>query len=294
MKKYFPENYSPNSKSLPELSHQTYEELVLPIRSTKFKRFECLNKITGGLRPFEFSILCGATGVGKTTLCANLSEDLVSTNTRHFVASVETGPTDYVRRVISSRVCEDWNTGNPVSVEKIKLFSETHEDISLSENIWLSLYDNRISVETLMADIAWHVENKKCKIAIIDNLNFFLEVTRSADQIIEMDRVVHNLIIFCKQIPVHVIMIMHPKKTEHGRVESEFDIKGSSTAVQEAHNVFLFNRPHSDLIDDIRANISLNDRELVIRKMRRIGKYVGRRLIFKSIDGVRYEERGLF
>lgn len=160
-----------------------------------------------------------------------------------------------------------------------------------SECLNLSLYDNRFPVETLMADILWHVKNKNCKIAFIDNLNFFMEVTSAQNQIIEMDRVIHELIIFCKQIDVHLIMVMHPKKTEHGRVESEFDIKGSSTSVQEAHNVFLFNRPHPELIKNSVA--CENDRELKIVKMRRRGKSVGKRLIFGCIDSVSYTEKAV-
>jgi hypothetical protein len=85
---------------------------------------------------------------------------------------------------------------------------------------------------------------------------------------------------FCKRIDMHVIMVMHPKKTDNGRVESEFDIKGSSTAVQEAHNVFLFNRPS---LEDQKIGFDRqNHRELKIAKMRRRGKYVGRRLMFKN------------
>jgi hypothetical protein len=83
-------------------------------------------------------------------------------------------------------------------------------------------------------------------------------------------------------------MIMHPKKTEHGRVESEFDIKGSSTAVQEAHNVFLFNRPGADLLEQEIAKPF--DREIKIAKMRRRGRAVGARVILKSVQGVAYQE----
>ena len=142
-----------------------------------------------------------------------------------------------------------------------------------------------------MADIAASVKLHGSKIAIIDNLNFFLEVTSQQNAVIEMDRVIHELIIFCKQVPIHVIMVMHPKKTDGGRVESEFDIKGSSTAVQEAHNVLLWNRPHPDLIKMGRA--SEGDRELKLAKMRRRGRYVHRRLIIKAKNGVQYYEGDL-
>ena len=104
-----------------------------------------------------------------------------------------------------------------------------------------------------------------------------------------MDRVIHELILFCKRVDVHIIMVMHPKKTEGGRVVSEFDIKGSSTAVQEAHNIFLFNRARATK-DGL---VTPSDRELTLNKMRRRGSHVGKTLIFGS-TGTRYEEKGYY
>jgi hypothetical protein len=129
-------------------------------------------------------------------------------------------------------------------------------------------------------------------VAFIDNLNFFLEASSGERQNEVMDKVTHDLIIFSKSHDIHIVMVMHPKKTEDGRVESEFDIKGSSTAVQEAHNVFLFNRPSTEMIEGSYA--TKFDRELKIAKMRRKGRAVGARIILRGINGVRYEEGLVF
>ncbi len=70
-------------------------------------------------------------------------------------------------------------------------------------------------------------------------------------------------------------------------MESEFDIKGSSTAVQEAHNVCLFNRPKAA---DVERNIAMpTDREMVFKKIRKRGKHVGQKIKFRFNNG-RYEE----
>jgi replicative DNA helicase len=287
---YIPEGeYNPFAKPSHDLYGDACEDLLLPTPSVKFQTFTKINTMTGGLRPNEFTILCGATGTGKTTLCANLSRDLICQKIPHFVASVETGHTDFMKRVISAMVERDWNTGDPIPLDDLKQFHVQHGTHFQTETLQLSLYDNRISVKTLMADIAWMVKHKGIKVALIDNLNFFLDVRHAADQILEMDRVIHDLIMFCKRTPVHVIMVMHPRKAE--RIESENDIKGSSTANQEAHNILLFNRPHPDLI---KAGTAIaEDRELMIAKMRRKGKYVRRRLILKAINGVTYYEGGV-
>lgn len=225
---------------------------------------------------------------GKTTFLANMSAQLLIQNVKHFVMSVETGHTDYMKRILSCLEGRDLNTGEPVPTHILTQIYDRHEKHLKNFPIEFSLYDNRLSVEQLISDIR-HMVAKGCKVVFIDNLNFFMEVKRASDQIVEMDRVIHELIIFCKQVDVHLVMVMHPKKTDHGKVLSEFDIKGSSTAVQEAHNVFLFNRPSKE---DIKSGIRHStDRELYIAKMRRRGAHVGRTIVFEN-QGTKYIEKG--
>lgn len=264
------------------------QECLKPLPSDKLPGWERFNRITGGFRPKEFTILCGGTGTGKTTLLANWSAALIRANVPHFVASVETGDTDYIRRVMSVYAGQDINSGEAVDPSVLKQIDERFGSLMRQRQNWISLYDNRFSVEQLIADLTEMHEKHGTRVAFIDNLNFFLEITSEAKAVYEMDRVIHDLIIFTKRVPMHVVMVMHPKKTEGGRIESEFDIKGSSTAVQEAHNVLLFNHPHPQLLDE---GIALEgQREIKVAKMRRRGTAVGARLLLASVQGVKYDE----
>jgi twinkle protein len=281
----------PYALNMTEVATQAMEELARPFPSIPLKDWPLFTKMTGGFRTREFSIFCGPTGAGKTTFLANLSAQLLKQGTKHFVMSVETGHTDFMKRILSVLAERDLNTGEPVDAEFLSRLTAKHLRVLTSGKIEFSLYDNRVPVEQLISDLQHMVEVSGCKIAMIDNLNFFLEVTRAADQVIEMDRVIHELIIFCKRVDVHVIMVMHPKKNQGAgtRIESEFDIKGSSTAVQEAHNIFLFNRPKKE---DVEAGTrSRFDRELTLNKMRRRGIHVGTTLIFEN-NQTQYAEKG--
>ena len=271
---------------------QSLEEILMPAESVRLHEFPQFSDLTGGFRPKEFTILCGSTGTGKTTLLANWSDALITQEIPHFVASVETGRHDFVRRIISARIGRDWNTGDAVPISEIKAVLNELEIARLQRSrLYLSLYENRFTVEQLIHDIQYMVETHGIKVAFIDNLNFFMEVTSANQAVVEMDRVIHELIIFCKKSPVHIVMVMHPKKTNDGRVESEFDIKGSSTAVQEAQNVILFNRPKEEFVEQGIA--TWGDREILISKMRRRGTAVGTRMILQGIDGVKYREGAL-
>lgn len=278
------ESIVPMKKVIPDL----VDYLCNPPEAIKLPTWTSFNDIVGGFRSKEFSILCGSTGAGKTSFLANLSAELLANKTKHFVMSVETGHMDYLARVLSVIVNEDLNTGDPVPKEKLLRIGVNNHEKLFTDYIELSLYDNRISLDELLGNLKWAVDNK-CKIAFIDNLNFFLNITSDQNMVIEMDRVTHELIMFCKRNPIHIILVMHPKKTTGTRVLSEFDIKGSSTAVQEANNIFLFNRPDETRIESGESDFT--DRELLIAKMRRRGKYVGRTLVFNGRNP-KYAELG--
>lgn len=283
----------PNSRPLATAYRDALKELALPYPSVKTNFWGKFDHITGGFRPREFTILCGATGAGKTTLLANICAALQLQGTRQFIASVETGDTDFVKRVMSVHAQRDLNTGDAVPVEDLKKFQADHGAKFSAENIHLSLYDDRVPDEVLEAELLYHYEKKKCQVAMLDNLNFFMEVADERKAVAEMDRVVHRLIILAKKIDMHIIMVMHPKKTESGRVTSEFDIKGSSTAVQEAHNIWLFNRPSQSLCEADKTITPRTHREITFAKMRRRGKFTGARLVLKNI-GASYIEQEVF
>ena len=268
---------------------ETLQQLAKPFPAIKLVDWRDFNKLTGGFRKHEFSIFCGGTGTGKTTFLANVSAQLVKQNQKHFVMSVETGRHDWMRRVLSVFAERDLNTGDPIPTEELSRI-HVQNAAHLERNcIQFSHYEDRTPVAQLKHDLAVMMR-QGCDLAMIDNLNFFMEVTSAKDQVVEMDRVIHDLIIFVKKNPIHIIMVMHPNKSKgHARVESEFDIKGSSTAVQEAQNVFLWNRPKPE---DIESGVRHRfDRELTLNKMRRRGIYVGTTLIMSS-NGTSYSEKG--
>lgn len=283
--------HSPFAKDMAAVYLDALEELTKPYPSIKLPGWPKFNEFTGGLRPREFSILCGPTGVGKTTALSNISAQLITSGIKHFVLSVETGHTDYMKRIMSVLAKRDINAGDAVDREVLKKIHDTHKETLTSNLIEFSLYDNRLPVEDLIKDLKYMVLKKKCQVAIVDNLNFLLDVTTAANQIVEMDRVVHELIMFCKQHEVHLFLVMHPRKTDGGRVESEYDIKGSSTSVQEAHNIFLLNRTTEEDDPDKYDGPSTSDREIKIVKMRRRGQHVGRKIFFACKETV-YTEKG--
>lgn len=274
--------------SLSETFLEMIERRMAPPPSVALPDWKNFNRVTGGFRMNEFSIICGPTGCGKTTFLANLSAQLAKTDARQFIMSVETGAHDYMARVASAVSGTDLNSGDRVPESIVMRLAANHQETFARKNMFFSLYEDRVSVEQIMHDIEHVHQREGANIVFIDNLNYLLDVRKSVDMVVEMDRVIHSLIVFVKRLPVHIVMVMHPRKTEGGRVDSEFDIKGSATAVQEAQNVFLFNRPHpKDLQSGERSKF---ERELKIAKMRRRGQFVGNFILFEN-QASRYIEK---
>lgn len=281
-------NLAYNLRSIRDVYVGAIEEVVNPSIGIKLERWRQFSEIFGGFRPNEYTIVCGATGAGKTAWCSNVSSQLLVAKKRHFVLSVENGENDYFRRVISNIMGKDINRGERVPEHIFPKIEKVIDEHCADDNMFLSIHDNRIPVDQLIIELRYAAEALKCEIAFIDNLNFLLDVKRAQDSLVEMDRVTHELISFCKQTKLHIVMIMHPRKTDGGRVESEFDIKGSSTAVQEAHNILLLNRPRQV---DLESGAYLKtDRELTFQKLRKRGFRQGERVWFSCEEGVYHEE----
>jgi replicative DNA helicase len=263
------------------------KELVSPPRGVPLTWWPRLNEMVGGLRPNELTLLCAPTGAGKTQLLANISAQLLVGKEPHFIAPVETGDSDFVIRVVSCLEKQDLNMGEAISLDSLKVLDAKYSNLFI-QKLFISNHDNRVEIEEMINILKFMRQVHGITVAILDNLNFFLKVVSSAMEKAEMDNAIHEFVILAKQIPIHIILVTHPKKTDDGRVVSEFDIKGSSTAVQESSNVVLFNRPPQKAIVDGRHLCT--DRELVFRKIRRRGIHVGKPIWFAFENG-RYLER---
>ncbi len=286
-----PSGFVPNTQPINQVYVRAIKELAVPYPAVTLPGFRDTNILFGGFREKEYTILCGPTGCGKTTLLSNWSKSLCMGDTRHVVFSVETGETDYVKRIMSAFVGRDMNTGDSIPTDIIRKFDEDHGRYFRGDLMHLGLYDRHIKAERLIQELEWHRVEKRCKIAFVDNMNYLLNITDEKSERGETDRVTRLLIDYSKKSSMHIVMVMHPRKTEHGRVEHEFDIKGSSTAPQEANNVLLFNPPS---LADVKAErAAYGNRELKFQKMRRRGFHVGKRLILEC-QGATYSEAKVY
>lgn len=274
-----------------DIMDQAAKDIMRPPVGVTIDGWDTFNEFSGGLRPHEFTIFCGGTGIGKTQFLAALTAGLISKGVKTFVAPVETGAVDLMRRIFSVFGGYDFNAGvvaNETMLVNLKNVMKNHSG-PIADNLKIAIYDNRVDVDEMIMNLKYMSEVLGVKVALLDNLNFFMKPTRPSETILETDQVIHNFVMLAKKLPIHIVLVMHPKKTEGGKVVSEFDIKGSSTAVQEASNVLLMNRLNDN---EITGDLTPFHRELVFRKIRRRGFYVGRKFYMRYEHGKYVDANG--
>ena len=254
--------------------------------------YRVLSEQIGGFLPGGFTVLCGATGTGKTTLLANIACDFLVQKLPFFVASVEIGHGNFAARMLSVLSGEEIPDYFETMEERLAYEANVLKHLSFNGGIF-SPYDSRVDHRHLLTDIWMAHKEHGVKVALMDNLNYMMEVTSAENQVIAMDKVIHDMVVFAKRTGIHLLMVLHPKKTMNGRVETEFDVKGSSTAVQEAGLVLLWNRLENSEHAPQGENPSWC-RELKLAKCRARGRNAGARIIYSMREGSELLfERGL-
>jgi len=272
--------------TLTDLESRVVEELRNPPFGVELPYWPTMTTYTGGFRGGEISLVTSGTGTGKTTMLANIATQINTLGIGTYIASVEIGPVAFLLAMISVVSQMDLNTGDKYDEATIERVKSKWMPLLRAGRLIFGRHDDRVDPTKLAEEIIEANQKYGVKFAILDNLQFFSQVVDAQNERAEQDRVIREFVRVVKRVPVHIFLVVHTRKTnnDNQRVESLSDLKGSKTLVDEAWNVFALNKAPSEEIH--RGNASWSDREIVILKMRRRGKHVGKSIRFKFHEGV--------
>ncbi len=204
-----------------------------------------LDRITGGLRPGEITVVTGYTGVGKSTSMLDLSMNVMQQGVKPCVASFELPVASHVlpkllsfslhRNIEASRLSPD------VFNKALALFG-AKAPISFINRLGIT------PVEELLFGL--NVAYKDgARFFVIDHLHFF--IMPGPEERAEEDKFMQAMTEFKKTHPdaAFMIVVHHRKtavdfKTGIPRDITLGDIKGTSRISQDADNVWIINRGH--------------------------------------------------
>lgn len=248
--------------------------------------FRHLSECTGGIRESGVTLICGPTGAGKSTLLGNLWVQFAELGLPTWTGAVETGKEDFIETLVS---IYSGKNRNMMSTDDWKAAKADCLHHFQNRKHVFSNNESRVNHIDLLTEIYYSHMTKGTKLAFADNWQFMLEVGKG-DDIAQNDKALHDVVVFFKHVKMHFYLVMHPKKTDNGRVNSLYDIKGSSTSVQEAHNIWLFNRLEDPKNSPPMVLPELC-REIMIAKSRYNGRSEGHKIIM-HLDAVseKYKE----
>ena len=235
-----------------------------------------LSAATDGIRERGFTVVCGPSGKGKTTFLANLWHAFHAMGMPIFAAPVENGKEDFLEMLVSIVSGKNRGAMTPADWADVKA---KHAPYFASRNHVFSNAESRLSHLDMLADILFAHVTRGTKIALCDNWQFMQDFSDERNAMAKSDKALHEMVVFFKHLPIHGFMVMHPNKDGMERVENGAQIKGSSSSVQEAHNIWLFN-PLSEKEDAPFMKEHSLCRELKIEKSRYNGRATGAKIIY--------------
>lgn len=203
-----------------------------------------LDRLLGGYRGGEVTLLTAETGHGKTTLCIDLLRRVVEAGRGALLVPLETGGKSASRKMLSAVAGRIWD-----KIPSADLPECVGRLCSMPAYI-LDRYGD-ITIGLLRDEIAYAVRRHGVEFVIIDHLHFALGVRKAGeDERLLIDAVAHAVQTTALSHGIHVILVMHPAKIRPGedgkqRTPGIGDLKGSSGPAQFADNVAVLNRGSS-------------------------------------------------
>jgi twinkle protein len=266
--------------SFAELRDQIFLEMSTPHESigVQSTSFPTLNKLLGGHRKGELTILTGSTGIGKTSIISQLSIDYCSQGINTLWGSFEIQNTRLAKKMLTQFACKNLEK----NIHEFKFYADKFSELPL---YFMKFYGTTVLdhvIDTMeYATYAHDVEH-----IVLDNLQFMMGSQKGFEKFDKLDEAIERLRKFSTSKQVHITLVIHPRKELDGMPLTIQSVFGSAKATQEADNVFIVQQD------------SDGNRSIEIAKNRFSGKtgkinYRYDQDTFKYFELTQYEMEGL-
>lgn len=285
-----PDDLSESMMDLPDAFDAARARATRGVRLHAIADHKLLTAATGGIRLGGLSVICGPSGKGKTTFLATLWMAFHSMGFPIFCAPIETGKEDFVEILVSALMQKARSDLTPAVWE---LAAEKNAAYFAIRQHQFSNHEGKVDHLDLLTEIYYAHLTKGIKVAFLDTWQFMLSIAKSSEAFFHSEKAFHEIVRFTKHVPVHIFLTMHPNKDGLERVDSQASVKGSTSAIQEAHNILFFNPLGEKESPPLMMEHDFC-RELWISKSRYNGRSNGTRILYYIQPNYEfYQEYGL-
>lgn len=178
--------------------------------------------VWGGYNESRKSILTGQVMLG----CADQDEPVV-------IASFEMQPRETIKRLLAQ-----WIVRAEPSRADVREFLDWAQG-----RIWIYDQLGHCEASKLFAVMRYAADKLKVRHFLVDSL---MRVVRGTDDYNSQKNTVDGMIGIAKDTGMHVHLVAHSKKPQHGEKQSRYSIKGAAEISDLAFNVVIIERPESD------------------------------------------------
>jgi replicative DNA helicase len=219
-----------------------------------------LNRILGGIRPAELSVVIAHTGSGKTTFALNTVWWCLQAGMKALVLSFEGSIYTQVCKLIeistgeSIRQYDDVEGRWKIAKDK-EWISQQVDALSEKELYFLNREsidkNGYFDLDKLISTIEYAVKFHDVNFVLIDHLHYFLNLTAERNPTTKIDETMRKLSQVTQRLNVHTMLIVHPSKIMDDKSGKLIPVglnsaKGASSIQQEAFNFITVQKKDDD------------------------------------------------
>lgn len=240
-----------------DVARYAAEQILDPRRAVgRMLRIAQFNRVVGGMRTGEMSVLTGHTGHGKSTVAYNLATWAEEVGLPVLIMSFENTMSVVIRKLIEIRSRMEVYTFNEATNRKQLAVTEEwlRAQIEMLDKRKFFLLDTRerkdsgyLSVNDVCGAIRYAAKFYNVKLVVVDHLHYFLKISDAKNPVLKIDETIRALKTLSIETDTHILLIVHPHKTVDSRTGKLSKLglnssKGASSIAQEADNYWIVSK----------------------------------------------------
>lgn len=217
-----------------------------------------LNKLLGGIRTGEVTVVSADTGSGKTTFCLNICKNLMDQDLGVWINSYEMSPNIVNRKIMGLVLNKCYKVGCIPNSD-----IDEYYEWAKRKSVYVNPISTIVTIKMIRELVELACWGYGIKYMLFDHLDYIVSGGVKATLLENIDTTVRELHTLALEFNVSIILVVHPKQMQSGHDITINDLKGSSAIKQYADNIILLTRMDRNNIEDKRYKVHIGKNRLL-------------------------------